>query len=223
MLKHKLRFYFDFKYLREEIKKMSFVYILTNESMPGYIKIGITERPVTDRVLELDNTSVPIPFQCYYAARVSDHKKVERALHTAFGDSRIRNSREFFSVDPFRVKAVLELMAEEDVTPREEVFESKDAAEALQKAISRGRRFSFSSAGIPIGAQLVFSKSNNLICEVISDTSVKFNDQDLSLSKSALEALHQLGYKWTSVAGTEYWLYNGETLDSIRRAKESIN
>jgi len=91
---------------------MSYVYVLTNEAMPGYIKIGITERTINDRILELDTTSVPLPFQCYYAARVSDHKKVERALHTAFGDSRVRKSREFFTVDPFRVKAILEVIAE---------------------------------------------------------------------------------------------------------------
>ena len=166
---------------------------------------------------------MPILFQCCCAERLSDLTKIERALHTAFGDSRIRNPREFFLADPFRVKVVLELMAEEDVTPREEVFETKEDTKALQKAISQGRRFSFSSLCIPIGAQLVFSKSENITYVVISDTSVSVNGNESSLSKSALEALNQLGYSWTSVTGTEYWLYNGETLDSIRRAKESIN
>ena len=100
---------------------MSFVYILTNESMPGYVKIGMTEKSVTSRMLDLDTTGVPLPFQCYYAARVADHRKVEQALHVAFGGNRVRKSREFFMVDPFRVKAVLELLAEEDVTPREDM------------------------------------------------------------------------------------------------------
>ena len=79
---------------------MNFVYILTNEAMPGYIKIGLTDKPITERVLGLDNTSVAVPFQCYYAARVDDNQKIERALHTAFGDFRVRPNREFFKMDP---------------------------------------------------------------------------------------------------------------------------
>ena len=79
---------------------MSYVYILTNEAMPGYIKIGLTENLVSERVVQLDNTSVALPFQCYYAARVEDNRRIERALHTAFGDFRVRPNREFFKMDP---------------------------------------------------------------------------------------------------------------------------
>ena len=88
---------------------MSYVYILTNEAMPGYIKIGLTDKPVSERVLGLDNTSVAIPFQCYYAARVDDNQKIEKALHTAFGDFRVRSNREFFKMDPYKVKVILEV------------------------------------------------------------------------------------------------------------------
>lgn len=47
------------------------VYILTNAAMPGYIKIGLTQQnDVALRVKQLDNTSLPLPFECYYSARV---------------------------------------------------------------------------------------------------------------------------------------------------------
>jgi hypothetical protein len=200
---------------------MSFVYILTNESMPGYVKIGMTERLVSDRILELDNTSVALPFQCYYAARVSDHKKVERALHTAFGDSRVRISREFFTIDPFRVKAILEVIAEEDVTPRDEIVETKDDASAIQKAVKFGRRFSFVSAGIPLGAILQLTKDEGITCEVKTDSTVMYENEEMSVSRAALLALQRMGYKWSAVAGTEYWLYNGETILSLRTQREA--
>ena len=200
---------------------MSFVYILTNEAMPGYIKIGITERPIKERILELDNTNMPLPFQCYYAARVSDHKKVEKALHTAFGDFRVRSSREFFTVDPFRVKAILEVLAEEEVTPREQIVETKEDATAIEKAVKFGRRFSFSSAGIPLGASLQLSRGEGITCLVKTDNTVLFNNEEMSVSKAALIALQNLGYNWTAVAGTEYWLYNGETILSLRNQRES--
>ena len=202
---------------------MSYVYVLTNEAMPGYVKIGMTERPVKERVLELDNTSVPLPFQCYYAARVSDSKKIEKALHTAFGDFRVRGTREFFTVDAFRVKAILDVIALEEVTPREEILENKEDATAIEKAIKQNRKFSFASAGIPIGATLNLTKDEGTTCVVKSDSSVIYQDTEMSVSGSALLALQQLGYKWSAVAGTEYWLYNGETLLSLRSEKESAN
>jgi len=42
------------------------VYILTNQSMPDTIKIGITDN-LERRMRELDKTSTPLPFECYYA------------------------------------------------------------------------------------------------------------------------------------------------------------
>jgi hypothetical protein len=200
---------------------MSYVYVLTNEAMPGYVKIGMTERPVKDRVLELDNTSVPLPFQCYYAARVDDHKKIEKALHIAFGESRVRGTREFFTVDAFRVKAILDVIALEDVTPREDILENKEDATAIEKAIRHNRKFSFASAGIPIGVVLTLTKDESVNCVVKSDSTVFFQDKEMSVSGSALLALQQLGYKWSAVAGTEYWLYSGETLLSLRSAREA--
>jgi len=41
---------------------MSFVYILTNEAMPGYVKIGITERDIAKRITELDSRGVSLQF-----------------------------------------------------------------------------------------------------------------------------------------------------------------
>ncbi|MFW2331826.1 MAG: GIY-YIG nuclease family protein [Nitrospinota bacterium] len=78
------------------------MYILINEAMPGYIKVGFTEAGLIDRIKGLDNTSLPLPFECFYAAQVEDSKRVERLLHDAFADQRVRNNREFFEVDPER-------------------------------------------------------------------------------------------------------------------------
>jgi hypothetical protein len=199
---------------------MSYVYIFTNEAMPGYVKIGMTDLPISERLLSMDNTSTPLPFLCYYAARVSDNRKVERALHTAFGDSRVRASREFFMVSPHRVRAVLEVIAEEDVTPREEIVASQEDAEALRNVSKKSRRFSFTSAGIPIGAKLELNRGQDISCLVTSDTSVIYENEEMSVSKAALLALRKLGYNWPTVAGTEHWLYQGETLLSHRDAQE---
>lgn len=201
---------------------MNYVYILTNEAMPGYIKIGLTDKPITERVLGLDNTSVAVPFQCYYAARVDDNQKIEKALHTAFGDFRVRPNREFFKMDPYKVKAILEVLALEDVTPKNEIVASAEDSQALRVVGATTRRFRFSSAGIPIGASINFVKDPNLVAIVQDDHSVMFDGQSHSLTNAALQALRKCGYNWTSVQGPEYWLYNGESVGSLRARQREL-
>jgi hypothetical protein len=202
---------------------MSFVYILTNEAMPGLVKIGMTTTPVESRMLGLDSTGVPLPFECYYAARVDDMSRVERALHEAFGDHRVRKSREFFRLDPYRAKVILELLAVEDVTPKGQVVQDASDVQALAAARKIRPRFRFKAAEIPVGAALQFSKGSNFIATVLDDTRIEFRGQTTSLSASAATILQELGYTSTSVAGTEYWLFEGETLDDRRRRMEELD
>ena len=95
-----------------------FVYILKNEAMPGYIKIGLSQQnDVQTRLKQLDNTSMPLPFECVYAARVPDCRALERTLHFVFGDKRTRSNREFFQADPLAVEAVIKLVELKEETP----------------------------------------------------------------------------------------------------------
>lgn len=41
------------------------VYVLTNEAMPEYVKIGFTHGSVQERIRQLDRTGVPLPFEIY--------------------------------------------------------------------------------------------------------------------------------------------------------------
>jgi len=76
------------------------VYILTNPAMPNLVKIGMTTRmEVGTRMSELYTTGVPVPFECSFAGKVTDVKKVERAFHKAFGPYRINPNREFFEIE----------------------------------------------------------------------------------------------------------------------------
>ena len=90
-------------------------YFLENPAMPGYIKLGRTDN-LTQRMQSLFDTSVPVPFTCYYAARVEDPARVERSLFEAFDDKRSHPRREFFFVAPRRAAAVIKLVAVEDLT-----------------------------------------------------------------------------------------------------------
>ena len=199
---------------------MNFVYILTNEAMPGLIKIGLTNSTVEQRMITLDNTSVPLPFECYYAARVSDSAKIERALHIGLGDHRVRNSREFFRMEPYRAKAILELLAIEDVTPGNSVFAEPDDQEALTRAVAARPPFRFSMAKVPVGSVLSFVKDEEITAKVIDDKRIRFRDKETSLSAAALEIVHELGYNWKQIAGTQWWLFEGMTLSELRNQVE---
>ncbi len=59
------------------------VYVLTSEAMPDYVKIGKTN-DLQDRPCTLNNTSVPFPFECYYACKVTDMAFIENRVHKIF-------------------------------------------------------------------------------------------------------------------------------------------
>ena len=78
------------------------VYVLTNEAMPGYVKVGKNDS-IDRRLRDLDWTNLPLPFECFYAAKVADASFVESQLHEAFGYNRVRARREFFRISPERL------------------------------------------------------------------------------------------------------------------------
>ena len=133
------------------------VYILTNQAMPGIIKIGITDGLIEQRIKELDKTSTPLPFECFFAKKVSDNKFIESKMHEAFDTFRIRQNREFFRMDPSAAKAALDMTEGEDVTPKEDVVETEIDRVALNSERNRNR-FNFAQIGIDIGTELSFKK-----------------------------------------------------------------
>ena len=195
------------------------IYVLTNEAMPGYVKIGKTSTSLQQRIGELSSsTSIPLPFTCFYACTVQNATFVEHQLHDAFDDSRKNPRREFFEISPARVVAALKLVQIEDITPREEIVESQEDREALNEARSARRTtFKFSKVGIPIGAEIVFSRDKNKKAKILDDRSIEYNGESTSLSTSAQKIL---GYNY-GVAGTDYWMFDGETLDERRRRIEN--
>lgn len=194
---------------------MPIVYILTNESMPDTIKIGFTDN-LSRRLRELDNTSTPLPFECFYALELEDARGIEDLLHEAFDDKRVRQNREFFNCTPEQAKSALKIaekMGGRDVTPKEVVVETEQDRQALDNAKKKkGRVDYFGILGINIGETLTFSKDQNLNCEVKENGQVLFREELTTLSGSALTIVSEMGYNWQQVRGAGYWCYKGTTL-----------
>jgi hypothetical protein len=141
---------------------------------------------------------------------------VEKQLHDAFLDHRVRSSREFFEVAPERVVSALKLVALADVTPKKDFVETQEDQRALDEARSRRSAFNFKLAGIPVGAELSFIHNQELKAKVVDNKNVELNGVTMSLS-SAAKSLLGVSY---GVAGTLYWLFEGESLDERRRRLE---
>jgi hypothetical protein len=196
------------------------IYVLTNAAMPGLIKIGRTSGDdVADRIKQLDTTSVPLPFECFYAAEVKDVAAVERAIHRAFDDHRIRKGREFFKLSPDKPKAIIELLCIKEVTPGVELFTEADDEEALEQAKKRRAVFNFATVGIKPGTVLQSVFDETITCTVKGNRWVEFRGKEESLSSSALEIAHEKGHPWAAVAGPDYWKFEGKTLSELREEK----
>jgi Meiotically up-regulated gene 113 len=92
------------------------VYILTNRSMPGIVKIGRTTGSASQRASNLRTTGVPTAFEVYYAAFVDDAVSVEASMHRQFASHRVDGGREFFKVEPRLVHKALAKHATGDAT-----------------------------------------------------------------------------------------------------------
>lgn len=192
------------------------VYILTNEAMSGYIKIGRTSTSVEQRMQELYKTPVPLPFECFYAGKVNNAIEVERALHDAFADNRVSPNREFFQIAPERVVAVLKLLTIEEVTPGRAYVETKEDEIALDKARTQSSIFNFEMVKIPVGAVLNLARNKEITCQVVDKRWVNYQGEETSLTAAAQKAL---GIN-RPLQGPLYWEYEGELLTERRKRME---
>jgi hypothetical protein len=86
-----------------------FVYVLSNESMPGIYKIGKTTN-ILNRLKELDSTQTPTPFKVELLYEFDDHDYAEKKMHKIFNNLRIRSNREFFKIDLSSLEEVFMLL-----------------------------------------------------------------------------------------------------------------
>lgn len=197
------------------------VYILVNEAMPGIVKIGKTTDNVENRIAQLSSsTAVPLPFECYFAAEVKDSAKLEKTLHQLFSENRVNPKREFFKIDPERVVLAISIGDYKEVSIGMTEID-KEEQEALEKAKARRPRLRLNALGIKPGETLTFSRDETITAEVVEGGRVNFQGTIQSLSAAALTALHGLGYKTPSASGSDYWKYDGELLDELRRRLEA--
>lgn len=95
--------------VRQEIGT-SYIYILSNSSMVGIYKIGLTTRKVKERVAELNaSTSVPTPFviEDYFAVQRGMESMIEKRAHKMLKLIGKHEGKEFFKAELELCKGVV--------------------------------------------------------------------------------------------------------------------
>lgn len=188
--------------------------------MPGIIKIGRTDLTVEDRIKSLDNTSLPLPFRFYFAIKTTRDKDIEKLIHNAFSDFRIRENREFFRMDPERAVSALRISGSEEIKISNDMID--DTGQIIEENAQQNNKekivkFNFEMLNIPIGAELLYTRDEAIKCYVTNNNRVLYNDEVFSLSALADKLLKEQGYNWKSVQGPLYFEYNGKILDDIKK------
>ena len=83
------------------------VYILSNPSFKGLLKVGRTTMDAEERAAALWTSGVPTPFEVVFEVFTDKASKVETETHKYLSEYRLRKDREFFRVDEDSAVAAL--------------------------------------------------------------------------------------------------------------------
>lgn len=84
-----------------------YLYVLSNESMPGMYKVGRTTSSPQQRMDELYTTGVPTPFHLEVSIAVIEARDSEQSAHKALKSYRVSGRREFFQGDLAQIVATV--------------------------------------------------------------------------------------------------------------------
>ena len=202
------------------------IYILTNDAMPDYIKIGFTASDdVETRMKQLDTTGLPLPFRLHACVEVENAQQLERLAHDVFAHHRARPNREFFLMEPETAVRYLKAVSLNDpgarwVAANQQMID-ETGNEVSESQVNRPRlsNFSFSSADIPIGATIEFVRDPSVQATVVSDSEVEFEGVRTKLSPLVRTLLQRAGEanQSGSYQGPKFFTFEDEILSDRRR------
>ena len=113
----------------EGFRLSGWVYVLSNEFMPGIYKVGMTTISPEIRAKELSSaTGVPAKFKIEESYYSTDPLGDEKLIHQHLADCRVNESREFFSGDLERILSVCNDITEFSTSaPVEEIADHFDS------------------------------------------------------------------------------------------------
>ena len=116
---------------------------MTNEHMPGFVKVGYTDRTPEDRLAEANGDTGSIPcWVCEASVKVRSPRDAEKAIHLLLGcdGGRVSPRREFFNCTVDYVKMVFAILRTQnpEPTPQAKILAEVNSviANELRKSVS---------------------------------------------------------------------------------------
>jgi hypothetical protein len=114
--------------------QFGYVYVLTNPSMPGLVKVGKTTTTPNQRMSELHSTGVPTPFELECSISIKNCHDAERAAHKVLNYCRESNNREFFRIPANQaIEKILEVVDECEIVDFRDAYGIKKIEEEVQR------------------------------------------------------------------------------------------
>ncbi len=211
--------------------RQGYVYVLTNPSFrEDWVKIGKSSRSPNVRSKELDNSSVPLPYEIYATLKSEKFNEAEQKIHKFVKklnpNLRIRANREFFNIKPEDAAEILEDIAE--LIDDAEVEYWKDGKVVAptgsgsdngdeRKCKKIANRFSFYEKGLEDGDRIYFVADKNISAVVSGEREVIFENKTWKLSPLAYELFKRRNELNTSGAyhGTAYFMFNNKKVKDL--------
>lgn len=112
-----------------------YVYILSNDSLNGLLKIGSTTFGAEKRAKQLSyTTALPTPFIVEYEIYVRHYVEFEKAIHRKLDSYRVNPKREFFAVS---IDKAIEVIDHEKKKPYYDADDTYSAIEILPKLVKK--------------------------------------------------------------------------------------
>jgi len=103
--------YYTSRKRKNEIKGegKEWVYVLSNETMPGLLKIGYTKNHPEERSKQISSgTGVAVPYKVEWAYKCHNGEQLEGEVHQYLKEYRVNPKKEFFAIDLEEAKEIIE-------------------------------------------------------------------------------------------------------------------
>lgn len=193
------------------------VYILTNPSMPGYVKIGFTTN-LKSRLKNLDTTGVARPFEPYMTVATAQYKTLERVIHHELDKlttTRARQNREFFELDQAIAGDLLQnlsaLLSDAEINNYGNTNETEESSEGNVRPISKATTFKM--LNIPAGSKLTpINNAYPVLTTVDEENHVLLPGGEIkTVSRAVVDITNN------PRNGYSTYKYNGKLLSNIRK------
>ena len=168
-----------------------YIYIMTNPALKDMVKIGYAT-DVEARRAQLSTTALPYDYEIYATYETPgklEDKKLHKLIDNLNNDLRVSKNREFFIMSAEDAYGLLEAIATISGTADKltryrgnTAVECAEGGAGESAQVKRKPPVNFAKCGIPVGAELIYTRDPSVVAVVYNERKVLYKDEITSLS-----------------------------------------